>query len=346
MNIDKSHICDELYNLINEDSEESLEKISKLLLEKEFDPFDRHNFPYFACHALLYKETKGVEKLVEILNKIDGHIYPNAIIKSLWMASKGKLSKPLFTSICPELDDMPLSQETIEYAREVFFTFLTKAQVDPEIFHRLIQFMYFQNMESASDKNEYIEFHQDIFNILTDSTIKISEDIIANFRSLIDKQTNEEEYQVYLEEHPVLIDPLAMNVIDKQKLGIEYITDFVIETLKGDYILVEIEKPQDKIFTQAGDFSSNFSHAFGQVLDFIEWVESNIAYAQTTLPGISAPKGLLIIGRDADLTDQTRKKLRRFNRNSNSIEVLTYDDILSRSESLYKNIKKKIKLEV
>jgi len=56
MSIDKSNICDELYNLINEDSEESLEKISELLFEKEFDPYDKHNFPYFACHALLHKK--------------------------------------------------------------------------------------------------------------------------------------------------------------------------------------------------------------------------------------------------------------------------------------------------
>ncbi|MGD9968915.1 MAG: Shedu immune nuclease family protein [Sulfuricurvum sp.] len=344
MNIEYDSLCNEFFHLVEEDSKESLEKISEFLLKKEFDTFDKHNFPYFACHALLQKGPRGIDKLIEILERIDGSIYPNAIVRSLWMASKGKLYKPLFSSICSQLST-PLTQETMDYAREAFLTFVIKGHVDPETFHRLIQFMYFQTIEMGRDKDEYIEFHQDIFNILTDSTIKISQDVITGFASLIDEQTNEEKYQLYFEQHPVLVDPLAMSIIDKQKLGTEYITDFVVETLKGDYILVEIEKPQDKIFTQAGDFSSSFSHAFGQVLDFIEWVESNIAYAQTKLPGITAPRGLLVIGRSTDLTNQMRKKLRRFNRNSNSIEVLTYDDVLSRAESLYNNIKKKISLE-
>lgn len=52
----------------------------------------------------------------------------------------------------------------------------------------------------------------------------------------------------------------------------------------GGWTLIEIERPQDKIFTTSDDFTSRFTHAFGQVLDFQQWVDQNVAYAQELLP--------------------------------------------------------------
>ena len=169
--------------------------------------------------------------------------------------------------------------------------------------------------------------------------------MILDFEKLIQEKHKEEVYQKYLENNPVLLDPLAVRVMDKSKLGDDYITDFVVETLKGEYLLVEIEKPHDNIFTNSrNDFSKEFSHALGQILDFIEWVESNIAYAEKKFPGISSPQGLLIMGRRTNMSDKSQKRLRRFNRNSNSVKVLTYDDIIKNAYSLYENIKKQIHL--
>jgi len=36
--------------------------------------------------------------------------------------------------------------------------------------------------------------------------------------------------------------------------------------------LVEIERPQDALFTRANDHMARFAHAFGQVVDFLHWV--------------------------------------------------------------------------
>lgn len=135
-------------------------------------------------------------------------------------------------------------------------------------------------------------------------------------------------------QNPAFLNPLASQLISKHKLGCEFITDYVLETLTGEFIVVEIEKPQDKIFTQANDFSSQFIHAFGQVIDFIEWIEQNISYAQKKLPGISAPKGILVMGMRSTLAVAQADKLRRFNRNSSNIQVLTYDDLLTNTRAL------------
>lgn len=148
----------------------------------------------------------------------------------------------------------------------------------------------------------------------------------------------EEEYQKFLSLNPVFLEPLADLVLSKQKLGVEFITDFVIRTLNDKYLLVEIEKPQDPIFTQAGDFTANFTHAVGQVLDFQRWVDANGAYAQKLMPLISSPRGLVVIGRSVDMSRERADKLHRFNINSSTIVVLTYDDVLHQSERLLKNI--------
>lgn len=38
---------------------------------------------------------------------------------------------------------------------------------------------------------------------------------------------------------------------------------------------VEIESPKKKVFTKAGDFSSEYNQARQQVADWVAWVENN-----------------------------------------------------------------------
>jgi hypothetical protein len=96
------------------------------------------------------------------------------------------------------------------------------------------------------------------------------------------------------------------------------------------------------ISTRANDFTAEFTHAFGQVLDFQQWVDSHGEYARHLMPGISSPRGLLIMGRRYDLTEENRLKLRRFSANCISIDVLTFDDLLGNASSLYESILRKV----
>lgn len=334
-------IAREIARLAASDDPNSITILSDFLIYRYDIPPDKQVIPYLACRGLLQKNTKGVEQLVKILNQIDGYIYPLSIIDSLWSASNGELSEHMFRhlKVYSPLDE-ELSLETIESAKDAFYQFIIECHTDPESFYRFSSFLHMRAFSTAGEQANYTKLQTGIFDVLSDSTIKITHSLINKFESLLEEETREEDYQKFLEKNPVFIDPLAFKVINKHQLGSDLITDFVIETLKGEYILVEIEKPQDKIFTQNNDFSSHFSHAFGQVIGFLDWVDNNIAYAQTKLPGILNPKGLLIMGRSKDLNSNTSSKLKRFNKNSNDIKVLTYDDILYQSKNLYKNLRK------
>ena len=333
--------------LANDDSEESFKRLINYLEYRDDGTYEKHIIPHLACRALIQRGRIGIEAIIQTSDKIDGFIYPVVIMESLWLASRGLLSDPLFIDEANLANlSFEIPKETQDFARDQFINLILRSYRDPESFDRLVGFLYHQNMKSASSEQRHRMFHEDIFGILSESSISISTKIIEEFELALDSQLREEEYQLLLKHNPVFVDPLASDVLDKHRLGDDLITDFVVTTLQGQYILVEIEKPQDPIFTTSGDFSSKFSHAFGQVIDFIEWIESNISYAQKKLPGISAPKGVLIMGRSQNMSELEIKKLRRFNRNSNSIEVFTYDDVLTRAKNLYSNMKRKASFSV
>jgi hypothetical protein len=332
-----NEICQKVGELSTSTSPDALSSLTYFLTYKSNDTYGKHIIPRIACRAFFRRGREGVETLYKILNEIDGSIYPQCIIRSLWKASQG-----IFDDLMLNLSEFPetlvfsLSQETIIASKSAFYEIVKNSQLDYEIFNQLMFFLYNQGI--VEYENNHI-LQKQFFNIIFESSIKISKSLIDDYKNIIEKCVNEEQYQIFFEQNPVFLNPLSSQVIGKHKLGSDLITDFVIKTLTNNYILVEIEKPHDAIFNKNGNFSANFTHAYGQILDFIDWIESNIAYAQSKLPGIISPKGLLIIGRSKGLSQVEKKKLMRFNNNSKDVEVLTYDDILSGAISLYNNIK-------
>jgi hypothetical protein len=74
------------------------------------------------------------------------------------------------------------------------------------------------------------------------------------------------------------------------------------------------------------------------LIGFQAWVDDHAEYARHLMPGISCPRGLLVIGRRKDLTAQQSAKLRHYCLNSQSVSILTYDDLVERARTLYANI--------
>lgn len=329
----------ELSRLVQLDGQESIDAITLFLTYKSHDLFGKHEIPRQACKALIQKGPKGIDALYSLAfnEEIDGFIYPTVIINSIWYASQGDLAPlDLFntSNYADPILDQPLDEETISAANEAFYNFVVSCVSDSNFFSLLVNALYQQTMFN-SDTSKLVAAVADF---IADSSIKITKKKLREFAQLIDDCKREEEYQIFLKNNPVFINPLSSRIIDKHKLGDDLITDFVVKTLENNYILVEIEKPQDRIFNKQNDFSASFIHAYGQVLDFISWIDGNIAYAQKKLPNISTPNGVLIMGRNTLLTAEQQKKLEYFNSNSPRIKIYTYDDILENATRLYQNL--------
>ncbi|TAG24034.1 MAG: DUF4263 domain-containing protein [Cytophagia bacterium] len=151
----------------------------------------------------------------------------------------------------------------------------------------------------------------------------------TKFDELLNTSSKEEELQVFLKEYPIVIQPYS-KIFPKQKLGDDFITDFVItNTLEQGikYTFVEIEKASMPIFTKNGEFTAEFNHANNQTLDWDFWLEQNIDYLRKKLIGLESPKFLIIAGRSTNFDDNNRARLRTWNRRQNNTEFLTFDDI-------------------
>lgn len=325
--------------LVSDSSDESIEVLADFLRIKDTDTNGKHITPKLATIGLINLGKRGIDRLISIYSEIDGHIYPKSILDCLWFASNNllmhfadlfhlKIIDPLHTT---------LDEETVKLVRDVFCDIVLSSSNNDELLSTFVENTIIYK-DFLLSKGIDVNISDDIITILSETSLKISNILISKFSMLIEMQSNEEQYQKFLKDNPIFLESTAFSVFDKHKLGDDLITDFVIETLVNDYYVVEIEKPQDNIFNKNGDFSGKFTHALGQVLDFIDWIESNIAYTQKKLPGIVSPKGILVMGRSNQLNNEEIRKLQRFNKNSNSITVLTYDDLVLKAKCLYKNL--------
>jgi hypothetical protein len=306
----------------------------------------RFQFARFVAAALVQQGPEGVRLLREALYDAPHTTHANATLEALYYASKGGVSPSLrsFGDSVPEvLLQVPLP-ETTTLARIIFEDVILESQNIPDLFDRIIFFLHSGTVLESIEKqeggdNQRGRLRDDVLRIMRDSALQLRPRLISDFRKLIDARSSEQSYQAFLTDHPVLLDALADYVISKQKLGIEHVTDFALHRLDDEYVLVEIEKPHDPIFTKANDFAAPFVHALGQVLDFRSWIGQHTEYARTLMPGISAtPPGMLVIGLRTNLTEVQSLKLRAFNENSLTIRIVTFDDLASQAETIYKNM--------
>jgi hypothetical protein len=159
---------------------------------------------------------------------------------------------------------------------------------------------------------------------------------IEQLSNLLSIETrNENKLQRCLTENPILFGLDYTRIIPKHRLGAEYEMDYALERVSGLYDLIEIEASNLHIFNNKGDPSKFLIHAEQQVLNWLEWLEKNYPYAQEHLPGLMRPKGYVIIGRNSSLsTNEYRKLMLRNKIFSESLEILTYDDLLNRAQNI------------
>lgn len=155
---------------------------------------------------------------------------------------------------------------------------------------------------------------------------------IANeFANLLNAPGKEEQLQTFMKSHPMVLHHTA-DVIPKQKLGENFVTDFVLvhaSSIGPVYTLVEIERADDEIL--CGDDnreSQKLNHAQSQVRDWKLWLEENQGYLRNRLPNFESPEYWIIIGRSGSLSDTRKALIRTINRDSKSVKIKTYDDLL------------------
>ena len=239
--------------------------------------------------------------------KIINSTFNDVIIEWLWVNSF------LYS------DDRKLAQ--IEEALTDFKMYIIGLTIDPNI----------RPLESKS---------KDAENILK----KLEDIIIDQLGELLENATNEEEIQKFLKEHTILIQPYTEK-IPKQKLGEDWITDFVLVNMLDQglkYTFVEIEKPNMRILTKGGEFTAEFKHAEKQILDWDIWLQDNQDYIQRKLKDFESPAYLIIGGRSKNIGEEQKRYIRAWNRSQKNTTFLTYDDLLEKAKELLGTLRKDV----
>ena len=111
--------------------------------------------------------------------------------------------------------------------------------------------------------------------------------------------------------------------------------DYALERVSGLIDLVEIEASTHRLFNKRGDPTKDLVHAEQQVLDWLDWLERNHSYARENLPGLMRPRGYVLIARSKGLTEEEQRTLSRRNTIfGETLQVLTYDDVLARARNM------------
>lgn len=162
----------------------------------------------------------------------------------------------------------------------------------------------------------------------------------------LDSANEERPMQVVLEQHPQILSHLVTghggSYVVPQVSFKAYVADFLVAgyTSAGiQWTLVELESPTAKLTIGDGQASKQIRRAQQQIVDWREWLMSNLDYARRTirdnglgLAGIRPDaRGLIIVGRGplSDDTDVARIRIEREQR----IVVRTYDWLIRQSSS-------------
>lgn len=169
----------------------------------------------------------------------------------------------------------------------------------------------------------------------------IVRDDVERYLAVLDAARDERALQRHLALTPrLLVQHLGGGhgrwVIPQKRLGSEYVTDFVIGERSSsgfEWQFVELQSPVTRLFVpSSGRQSEQLDEGLRQISEWRRWLADNRDYARRPrarnglgLAGVSGDDpGLLLIGREADLTDEDRERRRQLDTTYN-IRIHTYD---------------------
>lgn len=151
-------------------------------------------------------------------------------------------------------------------------------------------------------------------------------------------QRDESRYQELIQKHPWILGAHYKSVQDLRKLDDENIPDFTGVRVRDGYRdIIEIKSPFMPILRQDGELGSEFNSSWNQVERYLDFTRQEKDYLRRKGLNFDLPRCFLILG--YQLTDQALRKLRVKQSNNPSIEIWTYDDLISLTERTVRRIR-------
>jgi hypothetical protein len=296
-----------------------------------FSPLGRHGFPLFV--------VQGSNNIVENVNIITQEFYLNnkefidnlSRCTNLILEGAGSVLKL-------ESGDIRLVDVTLSYVDE-----------DEEKVRHFDCLWLFESTSSSYFSKESAENLAQIEyqRIISIASGKIPVTLLAaslrEYGRLLDNQEiSEEQMQVFLENNPIILDVTTQRMFPKQRFGEKFVADFLIERSDFRYIIVEIEKPSDELYTNEKPPrpSRKLREAETQIKETLTHVRNNVHYFKQNFPIMSVEnlRGLVVIGRGDKLVPDHKRRLREDNAFANEYEIITFDELFNKVRTLLENL--------
>ncbi|MBW4483673.1 MAG: DUF4263 domain-containing protein [Tildeniella torsiva UHER 1998/13D] len=161
--------------------------------------------------------------------------------------------------------------------------------------------------------------------------------------------SGDQPWQTWIQENFWLFGSNYRQPVPKEKVGFNSIPDFLFVTLDGFLDFLEIKLPQhpviiaSKSHSGAYRWSAEANEAIGQSIQYLSEIEKNqyqiadnIQQKYMLTLSTIKPRALILVGSSNGWSFQERTALRKLNSSLNSIEVITYTDLLERGQWLLK----------
>ncbi len=170
--------------------------------------------------------------------------------------------------------------------------------------------------------------------------LRVTRADVAAFDKTLEAAEDERPLQRHLGQNPMLLvthlgGGQGRFVLPQFSLDGRYVADFMIAEGDSDglhWTLVELESPRVRLFTGTGVPRKELAKGLQQVSDWRRHIQDNLDHARKprTRGGLglvdieAEPPGIVVIGRERDLTDEDRER-RKAVRRERGIAVHSYD---------------------
>ncbi len=173
------------------------------------------------------------------------------------------------------------------------------------------------------------------------------EDVLTEFLAIIERDDVDEVQHVLpflsIPKNWLFLSPSAEHVWPEKMLGNKWRVDFIVREADSTYVAIEVESPKKRLYKTGSSIEpyAEWTHAEQQVRDYCNFIDSNRDYVEREekLAGVLKPRGLVIIGRRADLTPDGRRKLAERNADSGRYQTVTFDDIIDRARVIIDRVR-------
>lgn len=163
---------------------------------------------------------------------------------------------------------------------------------------------------------------------------------LVELEKLIDGTVKEQEFWNWIDRNAWVFGTEYIRKYNTRKIGIHSVADFIVESLDGYTDLIELKGSGVALFTHDPNHdcyypSRDLSQVIGQAVHYIRVMEDHkaILKADDDLQ-VLKPRVKIVIGRSKTMNPKEKEALRLLNATLHGIEIITYDEIVSRARKI------------